>query len=136
MNFSRFEALNTVLESGSLTKAAAELGCTQSAVSHAIAALEEELGFSIIYRGRSGVRLTEEGERLMPAVRNLMGSMEQLRQTASAIKGLDSGTVRMKAQVLGLFLGILSYYINLIVFSLLVSFPINSQKGKARPYLI
>lgn len=64
-------------------------------MSHSIASLEQELGFSIIYRNRSGVRLTEEGERLMPAVRNLMSSMEQLRQTASAIKGLDSGTVRI-----------------------------------------
>ena len=42
----------------------------------------------------------------------------------------------VKAQVLGLFLGILSYYINLIFIILLVSFPINSQEGKARPYLI
>jgi len=95
MNFGRFEALNKALESGSLTKAAAELGCTQSAVSHAIGALEEELGFPLITRSRAGVRLTEEGERLMPAVRNLLGSMEQLKQTASAIRGLDTGTVRI-----------------------------------------
>jgi len=95
MNIGKFEALAAVLESGSLTKAARELGCTQSAVSHAIGALEEELGFPLITRSRAGVRLTEEGERLMPAVRNLLGSMEQLKQTASAIRGLDTGTVRI-----------------------------------------
>lgn len=95
MNTARFEALAAVLESGSLTKAAAELGCTQSAISHSIAALEEELGFPVLRRSRGGVRLTEEGERLMPAVRSLLSGMEQLRQTVSAIKGLDSGTVRI-----------------------------------------
>ena len=38
-----------------------------------------------------------EGERLMPAVRGLLNSAEQLSQLASSIRGLDSGTVRIGA---------------------------------------
>ena len=53
------------------------------------------MGFVIIRRTRAGVRLTNEGERLMPAVRNLLSSAEQLSQTAASIRGLDSGTVRI-----------------------------------------
>ena len=83
------------IETGSLTEAAEKLGCTQSAVSHAIAGIEEELGFGVIKRGRSGVRLTDEGERILPSIRGLLNSAEQLKQTASAIRGLNSGIVRI-----------------------------------------
>ena len=97
MNISKYRALVTAIEEGSLTTAAERLGCTQSAISHSIAGLEDELGFALITRSRAGVRLTAEGERLMPAVRNLLSSAEQLNQTASSIRGLDCGTVRVAA---------------------------------------
>ena len=97
MKLSRFETLMTVVEQESLTRAAQVLGCTQSAVSHSIETLEKELGFAVIKRGRAGVKLTAEGERLLPAVRGLLNSAEQLNQVAAAIRGLDSGTVRIGA---------------------------------------
>lgn len=97
MNLQKYQAFMTVVEQGSLTKAAEELGCTQSAVSHSINSLEEELGFALLKRSRAGVKLTGEGERLAPAVRNLLNSAEQLSQTAAAIRGLDAGTVRIGA---------------------------------------
>lgn len=83
------------MEAGSLTRAAQTLGCTQSAVSHSIDSLEQELGFALLKRSRAGVRLTGEGERMIAAVRNLLNSAEQLNQTAASIRGLDSGTVRI-----------------------------------------
>ena len=95
MSLLKYKTLAAVVETGSLTRAADELGCTQSAVSHSIDSLEKELGFALLLRKRSGIKLTNEGERLMPAVRNLLSSAEQLNQTASAIRGLDSGTVRI-----------------------------------------
>ena len=95
MSLLKYKTLAAVVETGSLTRAADELGCTQSAVSHSIDSLEKELGFTLLLRKRSGIKLTNEGERLMPAVRNLLSSAEQLNQTASAIRGLDSGTVRI-----------------------------------------
>ncbi|MGI5976586.1 MAG: LysR family transcriptional regulator [Candidatus Limivicinus sp.] len=97
MSLSKYRVLMAVVELGSLTRAGEALGCTQSAVSHSIGSLEKELGFALIKRGRGGVRLTNEGERLMPSVRNLLNSAEQLNQTASSIRGLDSGTVRIGA---------------------------------------
>lgn len=97
MKLEKYEVLNAVVEQGSLTLAAGTLGCTQSAVSHCLDALERELGFPLLKRGRAGVSLTGEGERLMPAVRELLSSREQLNQVASAIRGLDTGTVRIGA---------------------------------------
>ncbi len=95
MSLMKYQALVSAVELGSLTRAAEELGCTQSAISHSIDKLEAELGFVLVKRSRAGVKLTTEGERLMPAVRNLLNSAEQLSQTAASIRGLDYGTVRI-----------------------------------------
>ena len=97
MNLSKYEALAAVIEQGSLTRAAETLQCTQSNLSHSLDSLEKELGFPLLKRGRGGVKLTAEGERLMPAVRALLSSAEQLKQTAASIRGLDTGTVRIGA---------------------------------------
>lgn len=97
MTLARFEMLMAVVEQESLTGAAQALGCTQSAVSHGIEALERELGFAVLKRSRAGVKLTAEGERLMPAVRGLLNSAEQLEQQAASIRGLEAGTVRIGA---------------------------------------
>ena len=93
----KLRALMSAVESGSLKAAAESLGCTQSAVSHMISSLEEDLGFRLLRRGRSAVRLTDEGERLLGAARSLLSAEEQLRQTAASIRGLDQGTVRIGA---------------------------------------
>ena len=97
MNLAKYEALAAVVETGSLTLAARELGITQSAVSHSLESLEKELGLPLVKRSRAGATLTAEGERLMPAVRALLNSAEQLGQTAAAIRGLDTGMVRIGA---------------------------------------
>ena len=44
----KVRALMSAVESGSLKAAAENLGCTQSAVSHMISSLEEELGFRLL----------------------------------------------------------------------------------------
>lgn len=51
MSLSKYEVFNTVVELGSLTKAAEVLNLTQSAVSYSLANLESELGFSLLIRG-------------------------------------------------------------------------------------
>lgn len=97
MKLAQYRVLLAVVEQESLTRAAERLGCTQSAVSHSIESLEKELGFAVLKRGRAGVKLTAEGERLLPAARGLLNSAEQLEQVAASIRGLDCGTVRIGA---------------------------------------
>jgi len=95
MSVKKYLTLQKVVETGSLTKAAEEMDCTQSAVSHVISSLEEELGVPILERSRQGVKLTDAGERIMPAVNALLACNEQIHQIASSLRGLDSGTVRI-----------------------------------------
>ena len=93
MDTKKYEVLNKTVELGSLTKAGEELGLTQSGVSHIITALEEELGLSLLRRTRTGARLTDSGERLMPFVRQILQAEERLKWTTEAILGAAEGTV-------------------------------------------
>lgn len=95
MNLKKYETFVRVAELKSLTRAAESLGCTQSAVSHVIGSLEEEFGFSLLSRSRSGAELTADGERLLPIIRGVLNANEQLNQTVASIRGLDEGTVRI-----------------------------------------
>lgn len=95
MNISKYQTFLRVVELGSLTRAAEALGCTQSGVSHTINSLEEELGFTLLIRSRAGVQLTAEGERVLPAMRSIINGLSQLEQIVSAIRGLDTGVVRV-----------------------------------------
>ncbi len=95
MSLTKFEILSTVVETGSLTKAAEALSLTQSAVSHAISSLESQWGFSILIRDRSGVHLTSNGERILKYIREVLQWNEQLKQEVAAINGLEVGTVRI-----------------------------------------
>ena len=93
MAVDKYELFMRVVELGSLTRAAEELGVSQPAVSHAIAALEQEFGFALLRRARRGVVLTPEGRLILPALRGVMSANEQLSQIASDIRGLDCGNV-------------------------------------------
>ena len=97
MNLTKYETFLRVVELGSLTRAAEALGYTQSGVSHIINSLEDELGFKLLTRSRAGVRLTPDGERVLPAVRNILNGVNQLNQIVDAIRGLDTGEVRVGA---------------------------------------
>lgn len=95
MTISKYEVFHAVVEFGSLTRAAESLNLTQSGVSHAIASLEIELGFSLLTRDRAGVTLTSNGELILKYVRETLQCNERLRQKVAEIKGLEIGTVRI-----------------------------------------
>lgn len=95
LSLAKFEIFSTVVELGSLTKAGETLGLTQSAVSHAIASLESDWGFSILNRGRSGIHLTSNGERILKYIREILKWNEEMVQEIANINGLEIGTVRI-----------------------------------------
>src|SRR5699024_128403 len=95
MTFSRYEILRTIVETGGFLKAANELDLTQSAVSHAISSLESELAFTLLTRGRSGIKLTNNGERMLIHINQITNLNEQMMQDAAEIKGIKTGIVRI-----------------------------------------
>ena len=71
MNIIKYRLLVKAIELGNLTKAASELGYTQSGASHQIKSVEEELGIKILQRDRSGTCLLYTSQQV-PDVSRLM----------------------------------------------------------------
>lgn len=95
INLTKYQMLVTAVEENSLSAAAKKLGCTQSAVSHGIQGLEAEMGITLLLRSKAGLKLTSEGMRVLPAIRNILSGQEQLNQIVSSICGLEEGTLRI-----------------------------------------
>lgn len=95
IKLSQLRALVAVAESGNFSEAALNLAVSQSAVSHAIATLEEELGIIVFSRGRHGATLTPAGERILDAAQKMLQLLEQIGHEANMVKGLQGGEVRL-----------------------------------------
>ena len=95
MTLLSYQVLKTVADQGSFRKAAELLGLTPSAVSHAVSSLEKELGFFVFNRGKSGVTLTNYGERLLPYVNAVLNSDESLQQAVAEFNGLKQGRIKI-----------------------------------------
>src|SRR5437763_9412603 len=90
-------AFAAVAEQGSFTRAAAELGISQSALSHAIKALEERLGVRLLSRTTRSVSTTDAGEKLLRRLRPALAEIASGVDAASAMRGKPSGTLRITA---------------------------------------
>ena len=97
MNIRKYEAFVRAVELGSLSKAAEELGYTQSGISHMMQSLEDEVGFPLMVRTSAGILPNTEGEMLLPIIRQLLRTNESLEQSIAKIKGADTGRIRIAA---------------------------------------
>ncbi|GHO59882.1 LysR family transcriptional regulator [Ktedonobacter robiniae] len=96
MNFSQLQSFVALAETGSFTEAAYTINLTQSAVSHALSALESELGVTLLERNRKGVvSLSHVGEKILPHVRLLLAQAEAIEQEAKVARGEAAGKVRL-----------------------------------------
>src|SRR5260221_10704654 len=81
----------------SFTKAAAKLGVSQSALSHAIRGLEERLGLRLLTRTTRSVSPTEAGERLLQTVGPRLEEIEAELAALSELREKPAGAVRITA---------------------------------------
>ena len=95
MTLLTYQVFQTAASIGSFHKAAEILGLTPSAISHAIASMENELGFTVLTRSKSGISLTNYGEHLLPYVNAVLNSDESLQQAIAELNGLKQGKVKI-----------------------------------------
>ncbi len=95
MKLSQLRILVSVAEYGNFTEAALQLEMSQSAVSHAIASLEEHLGVILFVRGRHGARLTPVGQQIVQHARSMVVQANEIIKTAELARGLEGGQVRI-----------------------------------------
>lgn len=95
MNLDQLAIFLAVVQHGSFSTAALHLELSQSAVSRAIAALEEELGVSLLLRGRFGARPTAIGERMMSYAQQMLHIRDEMTHEINLEKSLEGGRVRI-----------------------------------------
>jgi DNA-binding transcriptional LysR family regulator len=82
MELRQLRSLVAVIEAGSFTDAAIELGLSQATVSRNVAALELSLGVRLIHRTTRSVELTDAGERTVRQARRALSILEDLVRDA------------------------------------------------------
>ena len=94
MTLTQLEIFSIVAARRGFTAAALQLGISQSGVSHAIEALEQEFGVALLRRGKN-LELTDVGARLLRQAQAMLGLAESMRQEASDAQGMKRGTLRI-----------------------------------------
>lgn len=80
------KAIAALAETGSVTRAAARLHLTQSALSHQLAALEGYLELPLFIRDQRPVRLAPAGETLLALAQRLLPEVEDARRQLTRLK--------------------------------------------------
>lgn len=97
MDSKKLEILMTTVDLGSFTKASEVVGYTQSGLTHMMDALEREVGFPLLQRNHSGIRLTRQGQRLMPAIREFLQANANLENQIRAVAEEKTEVIRIAA---------------------------------------
>lgn len=96
----RIELMQTfirIVESGSLSAAAVQLGTTQPTVSRRLQALEQRLGLKLILRTTHALKLTDDGERCYAQARQLLATWHALEDELTGSNDDPIGTLRVRA---------------------------------------
>ncbi len=92
---SKHEIFCKVIETGSFTRAAEQLGYSQSAVSQTVKTLENEMKTVLVYRKKDGISLTGDGKKFFPYIQAVAGAEEALEEKIREMEGLEDCTIRI-----------------------------------------
>ena len=88
---------STLVQCGSLTAAARELGVTTPAVSKRLAQVEARLGTALVTRTTRRMGLTPEGEVYLENARKILGEIEDMEHQLVGLKQAPQGSLRVNA---------------------------------------
>jgi len=107
MDWDKLRVFHAAAAAGSFTHAGETLGLSQSAVSRQVSALEAELRVPLFHRHARGLILTEHGETLFGATRDVLLKLETVKQSLSDSREKPNGELRVTTTI-GLGVGWLS----------------------------
>ena len=106
MDTTQMRMMLVIADCKSMTKAAHKLDVTQPALTYQLNVIEEELGFRVFDRTRTGTSLTSEGEFLMSAVGSFIADYEEALRLARTMARGDGAAIGGRATaVIGTVLG-------------------------------
>ncbi|MCM2318773.1 MAG: LysR family transcriptional regulator [Pseudomonas sp.] len=91
------QAFVRVVDSGSISAAAEQLGQTASGVSRALGRLEEKLGVTLLRRTTRRLELTEEGAAFLAQARRILASVEEAEEQMALRRQQPAGRLRVNA---------------------------------------
>jgi DNA-binding transcriptional LysR family regulator len=91
------QAFITVVDSGSITAAAEQLGLTISATSRTLARLEDKLSTTLLRRSTRRLELTEEGAAFLQRARQIVASVEETEELMTLRRNQPVGRLRVDA---------------------------------------
>ncbi|SHK47101.1 DNA-binding transcriptional regulator, LysR family [Marinobacter antarcticus] len=97
MDSNALKAFLTIIDQGSFSEAAEQLHLTQPAISKRLAALENQLGTTLIDRSHRQIRVTDSGARLLPYARKILDEIHNARIALSPDSGLIEGELQIIA---------------------------------------
>jgi len=101
VDFNHLQAFIVVARERSFTRAAAQLGVSQPALSHTIKGLESRLGIRLLTRNTRGVSPTEAGERLLANLGPYYEGIEAELAAVTSLRERPAGTIRITASDYG-----------------------------------
>ena len=96
-NLADLQAFVAVAQAKSFTRAAAQMGVSRSALSHAMISLEARLGVRLLTRTTRSVSVTEAGARLLGVVSSRFADIDAELASLSSMRDKPAGTVRITA---------------------------------------
>lgn len=97
--FKQMQAFIWVVETSSFTKAAHKMGISATAVSKLVRGLEDNLGITLLTRTTRHVLLTELGNQCYERYRNILASVNEIKEMATASKTEPEGLLRISCSV-------------------------------------
>lgn len=94
-NFNELQIFFAVAKEKSFTKAAAKLGVSQSALSHAVKALEERLNARLLTRTTRSVAATEMGKKIIACLERRFADLNHELEAIIQLNGVVSGNIRL-----------------------------------------
>ncbi len=88
-----------IVETGSFSKASADLGITQPTATKHVAALEEKLGVRLLNRNTRGVSATEIGALYYDKCKSIQRELEEADNLAALLQRTIGGTLRISTSV-------------------------------------
>ncbi|OFA01167.1 LysR family transcriptional regulator [Duganella sp. HH101] len=95
MNLSHWRVLVAAADAGNISRAAEQVGITQSGASQAIAQMEASLGAPLLVRDRRAVSVTAFGEQVVAHARAMLAQFDAIRSLSHAAQGLHAGRIRL-----------------------------------------
>ncbi len=106
MDIKYLRLVKTITEEGNMANSSQKLFLTQSALSHQLRELEQQLGFKVFIRSRNRWKLTEEGEELYKMAKEVLHTIQHRLSSIKQIQSGAKGVIKVSTECYSFYQGL------------------------------